>query len=59
MLKAECPECGYTIRLAKKRADVGLPSCPVGGAALALDGPAEDGESVGIHVIEPAVVRLT
>jgi hypothetical protein len=28
MLKAECPECGYTIRLTKKWADVGLPRCP-------------------------------
>jgi hypothetical protein len=31
MLKAECPECGYTIRLAKKWAEVGLPSCPSDG----------------------------
>jgi len=41
MLKAECPECGYTIRLTKKWAEVGLPSCPTDGAALALDGAGE------------------
>jgi hypothetical protein len=33
LLKAECPECGYTIRLSKKWADVGLPGCPTDGAA--------------------------
>jgi hypothetical protein len=38
MLKAECPECGYTIRLTKRWADVGLPDCPTDGAALTLDG---------------------
>src|SRR5207237_8172272 len=27
MLKAECPECDYTVWLAKKWADVNLPSC--------------------------------
>jgi hypothetical protein len=41
MLKAECPECGYTIRLSKRWPDVGLPSCPTDGAALALDGAGE------------------
>lgn len=28
MLKAECPHCGYTIRLSRKWADIGLPTCP-------------------------------
>lgn len=28
MHKCECPECGYTIRLAKKWLDVGIPDCP-------------------------------
>jgi hypothetical protein len=28
MLKAACPHCGYTIRLTKKWADIGLPTCP-------------------------------
>ncbi|MBJ7601198.1 hypothetical protein [Candidatus Nephthysia bennettiae] len=59
MLKAECPECGYTIRLTKKWADVGLPSCPTDGEALTLDGAAEGGESEGIHLLAPAAVRLT
>lgn len=30
MLKAFCGECGYTIRLTKKWADMGLPTCPCG-----------------------------
>jgi hypothetical protein len=28
MHKAECPDCGYTIRLSRKWADVGVPMCP-------------------------------
>src|SRR5919109_3178501 len=32
LLKAECPECGYTIRLTKRWAALGLPSCPIEGA---------------------------
>lgn len=36
MLKAECKECGYTIRLSKKWADVGVPAC-ICGAQLELD----------------------
>jgi hypothetical protein len=59
MLKAECPECGYTIRLSKRWADVGLPTCPTDGAALALDGAGEAPESEGVHVLAPAAVRLT
>jgi hypothetical protein len=38
LLKAECLECGYTIRLTKERADLGLRTCPTDGAALMLDG---------------------
>lgn len=30
LLKAECPDCGYTIRLTKKWAAVGLPICACG-----------------------------
>ena len=30
MLKAECPSCGYTVRLTKKWADLGLPTCICG-----------------------------
>jgi hypothetical protein len=59
MLKAECPECGYTIRLSKRWADLGLPSCPTDGAALALDGARESNEGEGVHVLAPAAVRLT
>lgn len=50
MLKCECADCGYTVRLAKKWADVGLPSCPQGHGTLALEekdgdeGDGEDGE---------------
>lgn len=28
MLKAQCPGCGYTVRLTKKWAEQGLPACP-------------------------------
>ena len=28
LLKADCPICGYTIRLTKKWASIGLPECP-------------------------------
>lgn len=36
MLKAACPYCGYTIRLTKKWADMGLPECPMDHIPLAL-----------------------
>ncbi len=54
LLKAECPDCGYTIRLSKKWADLGLPTCPTDGASLALDGAGE-----GVHLLALAAVRLT
>jgi ssDNA-binding Zn-finger/Zn-ribbon topoisomerase 1 len=30
LLKAECPECGYTVRVTQKWIDVGMPTCPCG-----------------------------
>jgi hypothetical protein len=42
MLKAECPCCGYTIRLTKKWAMLGLPNCICGAGQLILDGDIED-----------------
>lgn len=44
MLKACCSDaaCGYTVRLTKKWADVGMPSCPCGAGELVLDDGAED-----------------
>ena len=30
MLKAECPDCGYLVRLTRKWAEVGMPVCPCG-----------------------------
>ena len=36
MLKACCPDCGYTVRLSAKWASIGLPECPVDGTELAL-----------------------
>lgn len=36
MLKAECPSCGYTVRLSSKWASYGLPSCPVDSDVLTL-----------------------
>lgn len=29
MIKALCPDCGYTIRLSKKWIELGIPECPV------------------------------
>lgn len=42
MLKAVCPECGYTIRLTKKWSQVGMPLCPCGQANFTLDTPIEE-----------------
>lgn len=36
MLKACCPQCGYTIRLSNKWADAGLPDCPIDGTQFVL-----------------------
>jgi len=36
MLKACCPDCGYTIRLTQKWVDIGLPICPVDGSTFTL-----------------------
>lgn len=36
MLKAECPTCGYTVRLTSKWASYGLPACPVDADVLTL-----------------------
>jgi hypothetical protein len=58
LLKADCPECGYAIRLSKRWAEVGLPSCPTDGAALALNGAGEAAEAEGVQVLAPAPVRL-
>lgn len=30
LLKCECPECDYTVRVTQKWVDVGLPTCPCG-----------------------------
>ena len=57
MLRAECPECGYTIRLTQKWADVGLPTCPTDGTALALDNGIEAGDGAGLHALPTAAVR--
>src|SRR3989441_1526720 len=56
LLKAECPECGYTIRLTKGWADLGLPTCPTDGAALALEGSSEGAEGAGLHALPAAAV---
>jgi SprT-like family len=37
LLKAECPDCGYTVRIARKWLDVGLPDCPECRVMLAAD----------------------
>ena len=36
MLKAACPNCGYTVRLTAKWAAIGLPECPADGEELVL-----------------------
>lgn len=47
MLKAECTCCGYTIRLTKKWAEVGLPDCPVDRIPLHCAGIGEDDDGEG------------
>lgn len=42
MLKAECG-CGYTIRITRKWAQLGLPCCPLDGERLTCDA-LDDGE---------------
>jgi hypothetical protein len=37
MKKCECPTCGYTIRLARKWADLGIPDCPVDKKPLSME----------------------
>jgi hypothetical protein len=37
LLKATCPDCGYTIRITKKWVDAAKPVCPTHGA-LAVEG---------------------
>ena len=39
MLKAACPECGYTVRLARQWLDVAVPTCPVHGGEMAHETP--------------------
>lgn len=39
MLKAACPECGYTVRLSRQWLDVRVPMCPVHGAEMEYDAP--------------------
>ena len=38
LLKAACPECGYTIRITKKWANTARPACPVHQQAMAVEG---------------------
>lgn len=48
LLKGICGACGYTIRLAKKWAVTGMPSCPCGAGEMGLEGQEkEEGEDDG------------
>jgi hypothetical protein len=49
LLKAECGDCGYTVRVTRKWVDeAGAPHCPAHGA-MPVDGiEAEDGEADGL-----------
>ena len=40
MRKVSCPDCGYTVRMARSWMSVGLPSCPCG-AGMLPDSPAD------------------
>ena len=44
MKKAECDCCGFTIRLARKWADIGVPECPVDKKPLILEAREADEE---------------
>lgn len=37
MLKCECPECGYTARVAQKWIDAGAPICPTDEVSMVVD----------------------
>jgi SprT-like family len=47
LIKAMCPDCGYTVRITQKWLDVGPPHCPEHGAMLAegQDGDGDDDEA--------------
>lgn len=47
LLKAQCGDCGYTIRLAAKWAETGMPTCPCGGQ-IGLDGGGGEDEGEGV-----------
>jgi len=44
MLKCQCGECGYTVRLTKKWLEVGEPICPVDDISMVCDNPDEEGD---------------
>ena len=47
LLKAECPECGYTVRVTRKWVvEVGPPHCPKDGA-MSVDGMEDEGDGEG------------
>jgi len=43
LVKVECPECGYTIRVTRKWLDIGVPTC-VCGTEMVAPGAEEEGE---------------
>lgn len=45
MLKAQCPTCGYTVRLTRKWANLGLPVCPQDGDTFALEAQLDAAEA--------------
>lgn len=49
LLKAECAECGYTVRVTRKWVEeVGAPHCPLHGA-MHVDGLDDDAEAEGLQ----------
>lgn len=44
LVKAECPCCGYTVRVTQKWLDLGSPICPLDNVPMVTDGSGEDEE---------------
>lgn len=54
-LKAVCPGCGYVIRVSKKWASIGLPTCPCGQVielTIPLEEPISEDQSLEEEVID-------
>jgi hypothetical protein len=56
LMKGECPDCGYTIRLTRVWIEVGMPTCPCGAAMESVEYEAEGEE---LALVESAITYRT